>query len=91
MPYRYYIQRASYEESEDPRDLFFSEEEWRQALKAVSSQDASGPFSAFTLADGYATFEAEEWTAQDPIIKLALQLARELNARVFGEEDEEYC
>ncbi len=86
MPYRYYIQRASYQESEDPRELFFSEQEWKQAL-----EDASSDYlSAFTFTDGYVTFEAEEWTDQDPRIILARQLAHELNARVFGEEDEEY-
>lgn len=87
MSYRYYIQRASYEESEDPGELFFSQAEWHRAVKALNDNPL---LSEFTFSEGYATFLAEEWTDTDPRIEIARQLASQLNARIFGEEDEEY-
>lgn len=90
MPYRYYIQKASYEESEDPVALFFSEQEWQRALAAVRAQSPQAALEAFTFTDGYASFEGEEWTDADPRVETARKLAQELEARIFGEEDEEY-
>ena len=92
MSYRYYIQRAAYEESEAPEELFFSEAEWRNATNQLLGSDPSleAALANFSFQDGYATFLAEDWTLEDPRVALACQLARQLEARVFGEEDEEY-
>lgn len=90
MPYRYYIQKASYEESEDPIALFFSEPEWQRALEVVRAHNPQAVLEEFTFTDGYASFEGDEWTDDDPKVQTARQLARELDARIFGEEDEEY-
>ena len=92
MSYRYYIQRASYTESEDPKELFFSEAEWREATSRLLQADPTVEafLAKFTFTDGYATFQAEDWSLDDPRIALACRLAQELHARIFGEDDEEY-
>ncbi len=92
MSYRYYIQGVSYEESEDPKALFFSESDWQEVTtRLLDSEPTLEPvLSGFTFQDGYATFIAETWTHTDPRIALACRLAQQLQARVFGEEDEEY-
>ena len=92
MSYRYYIQRASYTESEDPKELFFSEEEWREATGRLLQADPTleALLADFAFTDGYATFLAEDWNLDDPRVALAVLLAQELQARVFGEDNEEY-
>lgn len=92
MAYRYTIQLASYQESEDPKELFVSENDYDQARETLKENPAFQPWaSTFTYQDGRIDFQADQWTPDQPgITQAARILAQHLNARIFGEDDEEY-
>lgn len=92
MAYQYHIQLASYQESEDPKDLFVSENDYHQAQETLKDNPAFAPWAtAFTYQDGRIDFQADQWTPDQPgPTQAAALLAQHLNARIFGEDDEEY-
>lgn len=92
MAYHYIIQLASYEESEDPEELFVKEDDFELVRQNLAGDPSFAPWSsAFTYQDGRIDFRAGRWSPeQSGITQAACLLARRLNARVFGEDDEEY-
>ncbi len=92
MAYHYTIQRASYEESEDPEVLFVTEESYKQALESLENNPTFFPWaSAFAYQSGRIDFQAQGWNPDQPgVAQAAGVLAKHLNARIFGENDEEY-
>lgn len=93
MAYQYMILRASFQESEDPEELFVSEADFQHACRLLASNPRFAPHSAaFTYQDGRIDFQAEDWQPDRPGVTQAAQtLALQLKARVFGEDDEEYA
>ena len=93
MAYNYTIQRASFEESEDPKDLVVTEDSFNQAREALKNNPTFQPWiSAFAYNSGRIDFQAQGgWNPeQEGVAQAAVVLAKQLNARIFGEDDEEY-
>ena len=92
MAYEYSIQRASFQESEDPKELFVADDDFRQSLEVLAGEPSFAPWtSAFSYKDGRIDFAAEQWNPGEAgVTQAACVLAKQLDAPIFGEDDEEY-